>query len=73
MEPKPALCVSPFTVERGLGPMPKGEEYREFAAECLRVAHQLKDQTEKAKLIRMAQIWQELAEKSDALNKNGAH
>jgi hypothetical protein len=43
--------------------MPKSEEYREFAAECLRVAHQLKDPTERSKLIRMAQIWQELAER----------
>jgi hypothetical protein len=44
--------------------MPKSEEYREFAAECLRVAQQLNDPGEKAKLIRMAQIWRELAEKS---------
>jgi hypothetical protein len=51
--------------------MPKGDDYREFAAECLRVAQQLKDPVEKAKLVHMAQIWRELAEKADATNKNG--
>jgi len=51
--------------------MPKGDEYRQYAAECLRVAQQLNDPIEKATLLRMAEIWQGLAAKADDDEKCG--
>lgn len=45
--------------------MARAEDYRRYAAECLRVAQQLTDPTDKAKLVQMAQKWRELAQKAD--------
>jgi hypothetical protein len=38
------------------------EQYREFAAECLRIAQQASDDAQKARLIEMAEAWQRLAD-----------
>jgi hypothetical protein len=45
--------------------MARAEDYRRYAAECLRVAQQLANPTDKAMLVRMAQKWRELAQKAD--------
>jgi hypothetical protein len=45
--------------------MSRAEDYRRYAAECLRVAQQLGDSTDKAMLVRMAQKWRELAQKAE--------
>jgi hypothetical protein len=47
--------------------MPKGEEYRQHAADCVRLAQLLDHPNEKAALLRMAEIWRKLADKSDVL------
>jgi hypothetical protein len=38
------------------------ERYREFAAECLRIAQHASDDAQKARLIEMAEAWQRLAD-----------
>jgi len=45
---------------------PRGEEYRQHAADCLRLAQLLQHPGEKAALLRMAEIWRDLAVKADA-------
>jgi len=44
--------------------MPAGgvERYKEYAAECLRIAQQTTDDAQKARLLEMAEAWQRLAE-----------
>ena len=44
--------------------MPAGgvERYKEYAAECLRLAQQTADNAQKARLLEMAGAWQRLAE-----------
>jgi len=39
--------------------------YREFAANCLRVAQQVSNPTIRAPLIDMAQVWKTLAEQTE--------
>ena len=38
------------------------ERYKEYAAECLRIAQQTMDDAQKARLLEMAGAWQRLAE-----------
>jgi hypothetical protein len=38
------------------------EGYKEYAAECLRLAQQTTDAAQKARLLEMAEAWQRLAE-----------
>ena len=38
------------------------ERYKEYAAECLRIAQQTRDDAQKARLLEMAEAWQRLAE-----------
>jgi hypothetical protein len=38
------------------------ERYKEYAAECLRIAQQAKDADQKARLLEMADAWKRLAE-----------
>ena len=45
--------------------MSRAEEYRRFAAECLRVAHDSKNPKDKALMLVMAQKWRELADKAE--------
>jgi hypothetical protein len=38
------------------------ERFKEYAAECLRIAQHTTDFTQKARLLEMAEAWQRLAE-----------
>ena len=38
------------------------EQYRRYAAECLRIAQEAHDQAQKMRLIEMAEAWKWLAE-----------
>ncbi len=40
------------------------EQYKEFAAECLRLAQQATDAAHKARLLEMAEAWQRLADQA---------
>ena len=40
----------------------KFEQYKEYAAECLRMAQQSTDAAQKARLLEMAEAWQRLSE-----------
>jgi hypothetical protein len=40
------------------------EQYKQFAAECLRLAQQSTDSAHKARLLEMAEAWQRLAEQA---------
>jgi len=46
--------------------MARAEEYRRYAAECIRVAQQIQNPSDKAMLLDMAQKWRELAEKVES-------
>jgi hypothetical protein len=37
------------------------EQYRQYAAECLRIAQETHDQAQKVRLIEMAEAWKRLA------------
>ena len=38
------------------------ERYKEYAAECLRIAQQTADDAQKARLLEMAEAWRRLSE-----------
>ena len=46
--------------------MTLGEEYRQYAAQCLRVAQQVQNPHDKAMLLDMAQKWRALAKKVES-------
>ena len=46
--------------------MAKPEDYRRYAAECLRLAQQFRNQAEAALLLKMAERWRELAERAES-------
>jgi len=43
--------------------MNSAQDYLKYAAECVRLAQQASNPADKARLIQMAQAWQELADK----------
>lgn len=45
--------------------MSRAEQYRHYAAECIRLAQQSHDPSEKDTLLRMAETWRRLAERAD--------
>ena len=45
--------------------MARAEDYRRYAAECIRIARATNNAQEKATLIKMAEKWRQLAEKAD--------
>jgi hypothetical protein len=51
-------CVSPFSAV----------DYRRYAAECIRLAQQVSDTVDKARLLDMAETLRELAEKTETKN-----
>jgi hypothetical protein len=51
--------------------MGKAEQYRHYAAECVRVAQHCSDTAEKEMLLRMAETWRRLAEREDNSSKPG--
>jgi hypothetical protein len=69
MEPTCAPLVDILAVELGTC-MHRAEEYRRYAAECLRVAHQSNDPNDKSLLLEMAQRWRELADRVERQNGN---
>jgi 3-dehydroquinate dehydratase len=46
--------------------MARAQEYRRYAADCFKLAQQAQNPTDKARLLQMAQAWNELAEKITA-------
>jgi hypothetical protein len=44
--------------------MGKAEQYRHYAAECIRLAQQCMDPAEKETLLGMAEAWRRLAERA---------
>lgn len=45
--------------------MGNAENYRRYAAECIRLAQHLQDPAEKALLLRMARVWRRVAERAE--------
>ena len=45
--------------------MASADQCRQYAAECVRVAQQLRDPTDKAMLLDMAEMWRRLAERAE--------
>jgi hypothetical protein len=52
--------------------MGKAEQYRHYAAECIPLAQQSQDTTEKDTLLRMAGVWRRLADRAESLSEGGA-
>jgi hypothetical protein len=50
--------------------MARAEDYRRYAAECIRVAQLIQNSHDKAMLLDMAQKWRELARKVEAEESN---
>jgi hypothetical protein len=46
--------------------MTRAEEYRQYAAECIRVAQQMQNPADKTMLLDMAQKWRALAAKAES-------
>jgi len=61
-EPKLRLRVVVLKLVLG-SKMTRGEEYRQYAAECIRVAQQIQNPHDKTMLLEMAQKWRDLAAK----------
>jgi hypothetical protein len=53
------------------GSVAKFQDHQRRAAECLRLAHDATDKTNKALLIEMAQTWAKLAEQEKARGEDG--
>jgi hypothetical protein len=64
-EPRSGFRVVSLELFLGLTMTP-GEEYRQYAAECVRVARQIQNPHDKALLLDMALRWRELAEKVES-------
>ena len=52
--------------------MSRVDEYRRYAAECLRIAQETSDPETKARLLNMAQKWRELSEKAEEASASDA-
>jgi hypothetical protein len=50
--------------------MAKGNEYRRYASECVRLAQHTTGAAEKALLLQMAETWRRLAERADARKRD---
>jgi hypothetical protein len=50
---------------RGLPALASVEDYRELSAECLRIAHENQTANNRTLLLRMAELWSNLAERAD--------
>jgi hypothetical protein len=50
--------------------MASGDDYRRYAAECLALAQQTSNPDDKARLLQMAQVWRDLANKHQSKNEN---
>jgi hypothetical protein len=46
--------------------MAKPEDYRRYAAECLRLAQRFRNQAEAALLLEMAERWRDLAQRAES-------
>jgi hypothetical protein len=53
--------------------MHRAEEYRRYAAECLRVARHSDDPNDKSLLLDMAQRWRELAERVERVERQNGN
>jgi hypothetical protein len=49
--------------------MSKPELFRNYAADCLRLAHAIHDPVNKARLVEMAAAWQRLVDRGERMNK----
>jgi hypothetical protein len=45
--------------------MSKSDDYRRFAAECMKIAHTAEDETQRAIFVQMASVWLALAQKGE--------
>ena len=65
MEPCAFWCVIAAKFRDAFGQMAGSpQRFKEYAAECLRLAQATADNAQKARLLEMAEAWQRLAEAS---------
>ena len=53
------------TSDRGLLRMSRSDDYRRFAAECLKIEHAAGDEQQRAIFLQMARAWLALAQKDE--------
>jgi hypothetical protein len=68
-EPNPILRISLLVNCGNGGAMGKAEQYRHYAAECIRLAQQSQYPPEKDMLLSMASAWRRLAEHAEKNQK----
>lgn len=61
--------VGEVRVDNSEGLMGKAEQYRKYAAECIRLAQQSPDPAEKNILLSMAAAWRRLAEHAESMSE----
>jgi RNA polymerase-interacting CarD/CdnL/TRCF family regulator len=49
--------------------MKKAEEYRAHAEDCRRLASQTRDQNEKQQILKVAEVWEDLARTREKITK----
>lgn len=50
----------------------RSDEYRRFAAECLKIAHAAEDPHFRATFLKMAEVWLDMARKEEAKDRGGS-
>jgi hypothetical protein len=45
--------------------MSRSDDYRRFAAECLKIAHDAEDEQQRATFVEMARVWSALAQRGE--------
>ena len=59
-------ALAPIVPNRGLLSMSRSDEYRRFAAECLKMAQTAEEEQNRATFLQMARVWFALAEREEA-------
>ena len=57
---------------RGVCGMGRSQEYRRFAARCLKIARTTADEQTKAVMLQMAQVWSRLADEIEVARRESA-
>ena len=70
---KEAEAALTLSDQNGAGSvMSRADEYRDYAARCVRLAQKTENQADKAVLLQMAETWRRLAEKIEQSSSHGS-
>ena len=66
-------ALPPIVPNGGLLSMSRSDEYRRFAAECLKMAQTAEEEQNRATFLQMARVWFALAEREEARSSRNDH